>query len=266
MKVDAQEPAAGASRQARPSPDGERFKKTLEETEPRDAPKAPRRVPAATAGAAVLRPTGAPSGVARAAGSVLTPQRSAISSPESLGRQRHVMHAEVQRLGAVRSEAQTQGQERTEHRLQDLIARELAKDARPTTAPTPAAPRATPGPLQAEPPRPSQESSHREGALSGAGALAGGGAPTEHVQANTRAEAALALIERIDVFVKSQRPALSMSLRGHLDATVEVERTGPREVALRVHGRRGPVAAEELGRLREALEARGLRLSALRAD
>lgn len=265
MKVDAQEPATGA-RQAKPSADGERFKKTLEETEPRDAPKAPRRVPVGLPGAARLRPTTASTGVARAAGPVLAPQRGAISSPESLGRQRQVMHVEAQRLGAVRSEAQTQGQERTEHRLHDLITRELAKDARAMTAPTPPEPRATPGPPPTEPRHPTNELPHREGGLSGAGALAGSGASSENVQATTRAEAALALIERIDVFVKSQRPALSMSLRGHLDATVEVERTGPREVALRIQGRRGPVAAEELGRLRDALEARGLKLSALRAD
>ncbi|HEX8700995.1 MAG TPA: hypothetical protein VF815_19270, partial [Myxococcaceae bacterium] len=81
-----------------------------------------------------------------------------------------------------------------------------------------------------------------------------------------RAEAALELIERIEVFVKSQRPALSLSLRGTLDATVELERTGPREVAVRLQGRKGPVPVEELARLRDALEARGLRLSALRSE
>jgi hypothetical protein len=66
--------------------------------------------------------------------------------------------------------------------------------------------------------------------------------------------------------VKSQRPALSLSLRGALDATVEVERTGPREVALRIiQGRNGPLPSEDVARLREALEARGLRLRSLRA-
>jgi hypothetical protein len=73
------------------------------------------------------------------------------------------------------------------------------------------------------------------------------------------------LIERIEVFVRSQRPALKMSLGGALDATVEVERTGPREVSLRIQGRRGPVPSEELARIRGALEAKGLRLRSLQA-
>ncbi|MFP2911240.1 hypothetical protein ACLESD_40685 [Pyxidicoccus sp. 3LFB2] len=47
---------------------------------------------------------------------------------------------------------------------------------------------------------------------------------------------------------------------------MEVERTGPREVALRIQGRRGPLPTEELSRLRDALEARGLRLRSLRAE
>jgi hypothetical protein len=81
-----------------------------------------------------------------------------------------------------------------------------------------------------------------------------------------RAEATLQLIEKIELFVQSQRPALRLSLSGALAATVEVERTGPREVALRIQGRQGPLAQEELVRIREGLEARGLRLRSLRAE
>jgi hypothetical protein len=77
-----------------------------------------------------------------------------------------------------------------------------------------------------------------------------------------RVQAAVELIEKIDVFVKSQRPALAMRLGGALEATVEVERTGPREVALRIQGRRGPLPSEDLARIRDALAARGLKLSA----
>jgi hypothetical protein len=77
---------------------------------------------------------------------------------------------------------------------------------------------------------------------------------------------ALALIEKIDVFMKSQRPALSLRLGGALEATVEVERTGSREVALRIQGHRGPVAPGQLEHIREALASRGLRLSRLLAS
>jgi hypothetical protein len=81
-----------------------------------------------------------------------------------------------------------------------------------------------------------------------------------------RVESTLQLIEKIELFVQSQRPALRMSLGGALSSTVEVERTGPREVALRIQGRHGPLAQEELTRIREGLEARGLRLRSLRAE
>jgi hypothetical protein len=81
-----------------------------------------------------------------------------------------------------------------------------------------------------------------------------------------RVQAALELIEQIEVFVKSQRPALAMRLGGALDATVEVERTGEREVSLRIQGRRGRIPPQDLARIREELAARGLKLSALRAS
>ncbi|WP_426751436.1 hypothetical protein [Myxococcus sp. Y35] len=262
MKVDSQEPATRA-RQAKSS-DAERFKKALEEAEPRGEAQPSRRAPTAPPAALQFRP--APALVARATGPVIAPQRGAISSPESLGLKRQAMHAEVQRLGTVRSEAQLQGQERTEHRLQELIARELSRDCR-AAAPAPPDTRATPVPLPVDTQRSMPESTGREGALAAAGRASGGSsAAAESVHAATRAEAAMALIERIDVFVKSQRPALSMSVRGHLDATVEVERIGPREVSLRIQGRRGPLAEEDLHRLRDALEARGLKLRALHAQ
>ncbi|WP_338866886.1 hypothetical protein [Myxococcus stipitatus] len=113
----------------------------------------------------------------------------------------------------------------------------------------------------ARPPAPSEGStSEARTATTGADAASPGElAPASHVGS------AVELIERIEVFMKSQRPAMSMSVRGTLNATVEVERTGPREVVLRIQGRTGPVPTEDVARLRDALEARGLRLRALHA-
>jgi hypothetical protein len=37
-------------------------------------------------------------------------------------------------------------------------------------------------------------------------------------------------------------------------------------VTLRIQGRKGPVPSEELSRIREALEAKGLRLRSLQAE
>ncbi|AEI66497.1 hypothetical protein [Corallococcus macrosporus] len=262
MKVDSQEPTAGA-RQAKSSPDAERFKKALEESDARNTPPQPQRGTTRSPATARVRPT--PQPLARASGPVLATQRGALSSPESLGLKRQAMHAEVQRLDTVRGEAQTQGQARTEHRLHEFIARELSKDLR-APLPTPPEPRPPQGPPPPDAQRPPQEPPGQDGSPQVSMGAAGASAHVEDTSPAPRAEAALALIERIEVFVKSQRPALSMSLRGHLDATVEVERTGPREVSLRIQGRHRPVAAEDLSRLRDALEARGLKLRSLRAE
>ncbi|MCY1014769.1 hypothetical protein [Pyxidicoccus sp. MSG2] len=280
MKVDAPESPSDAAKQ---SPDGERFKKALQEEDARrgtDARPPPRtaRAPASEPapsprpGVASARSPGLPGGrapapvQARASGPVLATSRGALASAESLGRTRQAMHSEAWRLGTVRGEANTQVQERTEHRLTDLIARELSRDSRPAAASVPEARPASSSPAT-DPGRGAADAPPPESRVTGAGATGSGGASSaETVSPATRAEAALELIERIEVFVKSQRPALSLSLRGALDATVEVERTGPREVALRIQGRRGPLPTEDLARLRDALEARGLRLRSLRAE
>jgi hypothetical protein len=75
---------------------------------------------------------------------------------------------------------------------------------------------------------------------------------------------AVELIEKIEVFVRSQRPALALTLNNSLGARVEIERIGPREVALKVVGEHGiPPNAEDLGRIREEMKARGLKVGAL---
>jgi hypothetical protein len=83
--------------------------------------------------------------------------------------------------------------------------------------------------------------------------------PTPQVKA---AQAA-ALIERIEVFVRSQRPALALTLNNSLGARVEIERLGKGEVALRLIGQNGPPSPEAVSRIREELTARGLKVGAL---
>ncbi|MCP3101235.1 hypothetical protein LZ198_20380 [Myxococcus sp. K15C18031901] len=191
--------------------------------------------------------------------------RVALASPEALVAKRQVMHAESLRLSTSRGEAGARQQEHAEHRLTELVARELAREL----------PRSAQSPGQdsrKDSPPPALDPTRVEtGMEPGAGTPRGSNAATTSGAAATEApttqvDAALELIERIEVFVKSQRPALSLSLRGSLAATVEVERTGPREVSLRIQGRGAPVPGAALERLREALEARGLRLSTLRSE
>jgi len=196
-------------------------------------------------------------------GPVLSPSRSALASPENLGLARQAMHHEASRLGTVRAEAQTTTQEKTEHRLSELISRELAREFRAEPSPGLSA-RGAPAPLEA-----SREAVPAEGLPAvGESRLAAGGAglaPAESPDPQLKVQATLQLIEKIELFIQLQRPALRMSLGYPLSAMVEMERTGPREVALRIEGRHGPLAREDLSRIRDALGARGLRLKSLRS-
>jgi hypothetical protein len=80
--------------------------------------------------------------------------------------------------------------------------------------------------------------------------------------AENRVERAMALVERIERFVRSGRPALALTLRGRLPGRLEVERVAPGAVALRLSSPRAP-SGRALDELRQALEARGLTVRSL---
>lgn len=90
------------------------------------------------------------------------------------------------------------------------------------------------------------------------------GAPAGAAQAEAegRVQRALALVERIERFVRSGRPSLALTLRGTVPGRLEVQRVAPGAVALRLSSARPP-SASELGELRHALEARGLSVRSL---
>lgn len=282
MRVKNTEPSAPG----KPAPDRARFQQALQQAPGRrgtTAPRAPGASPKPAGTVAAPRgsstaPRGSSTGAtgvgkpaaslpksqgAVSSGKVVVQSRGALASSENLGHVRQGMHAEAQRLQHTRTEAQSVSQEHREHRVTELISRELARDFRAEPPRASDAPR-SPAEPASEPTRASPVGDGASAPRVG-GASPGATAPPEAPDAQLKAQAAVELIERIEVFVKSQRPALKMSLGGSLDATVEVERTGPREVALRIQGRRGPVPGEELSRIREALEAKGLRLRTLQA-
>ncbi|NOK21099.1 hypothetical protein [Corallococcus carmarthensis] len=273
MKVEGQDAPSGNEKV--PS-EQDAFKQVLQRTSarPNTPPRPGARLEPVTPGAApkpgLLRAGGQAAGPAtrnppalpgvRASGAILSTTRSALGSPETLRQVRQGMHVEAQRLGTVRQEALVEGGTQASHRVSELLAREVERSfrAEPRPAPSPLLPptrddRSTEGPSRITP---------SEGARAASGSTESAGPASPPV---AQVESTLALIEKIEVFVKSQRPALGLSLRGPLEATVEVERTGPREVALRIQGRHGPVPTEDVARLRDALEARGLRLSVLQA-
>lgn len=79
----------------------------------------------------------------------------------------------------------------------------------------------------------------------------------------TKAAQAVALIERIEVFVRSQRPGLALTLNNSLGASAEIERIGPKEIALKLVGHRGPPSPDAVSRIRDELLARGVKVVAL---
>ncbi|HUM09556.1 MAG TPA: hypothetical protein VLT82_01275 [Myxococcaceae bacterium] len=92
------------------------------------------------------------------------------------------------------------------------------------------------------------------------GAATGAGGPGS--ASGDRVERALALVERIERFVRSGRPSLALTLRGGLPGQLELQRVAPGTIAVRLSSSRPP-SARELDGLRQALEARGLTVRSL---
>jgi len=77
-----------------------------------------------------------------------------------------------------------------------------------------------------------------------------------------RVEQAMALVERIEHFVRSGRAALALTLRGSLPGRLELQQAGRGAISIRLSSPRPP-SRSELGELRQALEARGLSIRSL---
>ena len=197
-------------------------------------------------------------------GHALATARSSLASHENLSLARQAMHHESLRLGTVRADTQAASHEKTEHRFLELVSQELMLHWRSEPHPG-LSPQSAPSPRQA-PGKAGPEEGVAEAVACRPSEGAGGPIPAEAPDPRPKVQATLQLIEKIELFAQSQRPALRMSLGWPLSAMVEVERTGPREVSLRIQGRHGPLAQEDLGRIREAMGARGLRLRSLEAQ
>jgi hypothetical protein len=249
MKVEDRSEAAPA----RPAADKGRFQQALQQAARHKArpPTPPVQRPGAQGSNAPVARGGVRAGTARA-----------YASAEHLGQVRQQLHGEAHRLKEERGESHQATQERTTRRLTELVAQELSRELR-AELPPPSNPLPPAGERQ---PSPSAEALSGAGEPRAASGSLGAAPPQPATSPEARVQSTLELIERIELFVRSQRPGLSLRLGGALEATVEVERTGPREVALRVQGHRGPLPAGELARMRQALQARGLRLSTLHAS
>lgn len=195
-----------------------------------------------------------------------------VAAQDSLGRARAAMNGDATRLQAERSEGLKSTEQRGEGRLMELILKELtveftregdkgagAAGASQELNPGRKNPSASAEGVQAiTASARGAEGSQQQGALRAEAPPA-----TSEAQAAARAQATIALVQRIETFVRSQRPALALTVAGALNLKVEVERTGRNEIALRVQGSKGPPPAEDVARIREAILARGLKLSSL---
>ncbi len=267
-----QSEAADAARRERPRP-REEFRDVLRNTGP--SKRAGPLNPAAKGPGLAGQPPGQGKAVARvglvpaqviAKGAVSAAAlASSPGSVESLGVARAGMNVEASRLQTVRHDGHAQHEQRTHARMVELILKELTAEVslEAGRAGHAAEPR---GPGAASDSQGQAVGAAAKAGAEGGGARGGEGASkleaAEGTQA-TRAQAAVALVERIELFVKSQRPALALTVGGGVDARVEVERTGPNQVALRLTGRKGPPSPEDVARIGEELRARGLKVSSL---
>jgi hypothetical protein len=118
---------------------------------------------------------------------------------------------------------------------------------------------ATPPPVA----RPVGETAHPSEPHAGAAAVGETAAPArKEVDSSARVERALELVERVEQFVRSGRPALALTLRGGLGGRMELERIAAGVISIRLSTTQPPKAGE-LDALRQALEARGLSVRSL---
>ncbi len=74
------------------------------------------------------------------------------------------------------------------------------------------------------------------------------------------------LLEIVGTFLGSRNPSLAVDLLASPGARVYLERLGPRQVAVRLTRKAGLPPLEVLGQVRDAIQAKGFKLSALSVD
>jgi|GEM_PF-5942241 len=172
-----------------------------------------------------------------------------VKGQKALASARGESEVKSQTQATDRSHGMASQEQKAKQRIGELLARELGQ--RPDAPPPPARV------LEAAKKEPQERSPDA------------GASPPKPDLAPSKAEqvpevsSVMALIEKVEVFVRSNRPTLSLSLGGTLSGQMEIEKVGPGKVALtlRGSGRKDPGAPE---RIRQALAARGLTVTRMR--
>jgi len=172
------------------------------------------------------------------------------------------MGADASKLSQARADGLGAQEERIDRRVLELIVKELSVELTPDWGARGGSGGGGGPGAQPEPDGKRDRSPRLEGDGASAGAA---NPPTENRSTTrpTRAPAAVELVRRIETFLKSERPALALTIGGTLNARVELERTGRQQVAVKVAGTNGPPPPGEIARIREEIAARGLKLSSL---
>lgn len=245
MKLD---PKIGVATQAAAAKAAQPFKKLLAEARSELKPKqaAP---PVNVSATAMVRTAQSATSVSVASQVRQQARVHADSEASRLSTVRTDHSQRAESLTHVRTESTQDLAERSNGRVIDFILKELGSESTAsnssnmTSPPTPTGEIATVHPIRSAAQQAAQKLDE---------------APPE-----TRANQAVALIEKIETFVRSQRPGLALTLNNSLGASVEIERIGPREIALKLVGHMGPPSADAVSRIRDELRARGLKVGAL---
>ncbi len=180
--------------------------------------------------------------VATQATSPLTRATAAATQAMTLTDARRRMNGEAARLHEVRREGEEQHGEARSERALDILGRDLRRESAPVA--TDLAPLLQ---VNLAAPKPAGQP----------------GVQSAPVHPGSLARQLQDVVEKIEWLVKSHRPALSLTLKGELAGELQVDRVGPREVALRIKGKNGPPTSEAVGRIREEIQKKGLILRAL---
>ncbi|MGA9522623.1 MAG: hypothetical protein WBV82_14245, partial [Myxococcaceae bacterium] len=191
--------------------------------------------------------------------------------PEALPQVRAAMNVDATRLSRARAEGLGTQDEKLTGRVLDLIVKDLSAElsarGEQRAVHAPASGLDAEGGLRSAPkhePTGPQSQGLGQGQPQMQMQMPSQGAATSQPPSPAlKAQAAVELVRRIEVFMKTDRPALALTLSGAISAKVEVERTGKGEVALRIQGTRGPPPPEDVARIREELLRRGLKVSSL---
>lgn len=186
--------------------------------------------------------------------------KTVLETVERLGTARESMHEDVERLDASAAHTQVQRREAERERRGALEVREEQRRVLQGEREQPEF-----RPWKSD--RPENATARGPSGIDVSAPGARGVAERFRAEASTEPVAltsALELVERIEAFVRAQRPGLALTLKGALQGRLEIEKTGPNEVSVLLETATGQLPLSQMAQVRDVLIARGLKVRQLR--